>query len=160
MTTPKAKLVSDVIATPAVTAAAQAQPRSIVLIGTANSVLQEATILIRQGYTPSEEYLIEVFPHSGTIQMYLIPGTPDQFYIDAAAKTTAVAAEREHAAYMVDVEKAAARQIETAKRAETQAQIDALVAKQAEELKALQATVAAAAAGQAEAVAALAAKLN
>ena len=161
MSVKSAKVVtSEIVGTPAQAVPTQVQPKAITLIGNSMAIMQQCAVLIRAGYYPQPDTVVEFFGHSGTMQIVLVPGTPAQHFIDAAATSTAEAAEREHAVYLRDVEQAAARMIEAAKRAETQAQIDSLVAKQKEELRALEATVAEAAAGQAAAVAELAAKLK
>ena len=143
MTTSKTKLSTDIITeAPAVPAPAPAtpakiQPRSIVLFGTGIKVLQELTVLARQGWTPDVNMPPMVFGAAGTMQIIMIPGTPEQHYLDAAAVALAEAAQREQGQYERDVAAEAERRIEAKKVAEKLAQREALISAQREALAAL-----------------------
>jgi hypothetical protein len=143
MTTNKLKVSNDIIApapaTPAATAPAQIQPRSLVLIGIGINVLQEATVLIRQGWMPDVNMPPMVFGAAGTMQIIMVPGTPEQHFVNAAAVTLTEAAQREQGQYEKDVAAEAERRIEAKAVAEKLAQREALIAAQREALAALEA---------------------
>jgi hypothetical protein len=139
----KAKLVSDIIATaPAVATAAQAQPRSLTLIGTGIHVLQQASVLIRMGWMADPDMPPIVFGAAGTMQLHLVVGTPSQEYVNAAALVVAEAADIERAAYLRDVEEAAKRQIAHAAKLEADRKREAILAEHRQKLADLEASLA------------------
>jgi hypothetical protein len=140
MTTQKSKVSNEIITAAAPTPAAplQVQPRSIVLIGTGISVLQELTVLARQGWKPDENMPPQVFGAAGTMQVFMIPGTPDERFTNAAAITLSEAAQREQAQYDRDVERAATRQLEAKARAVAEAKRAAMIEEQMAALAALE----------------------
>lgn len=125
-------------------ASAQVQPRAITLIGTSISVMQQCAVLIRAGYYPQPDMPLEFFGAAGTMQIVLVPGTPEAHYANAAAVALSEAADREHGAYLRDVEAAAKRQIADAAKQEADRQRAALVAENLEKIAALEAAIAAA----------------
>lgn len=137
------KLVSNkIINTDVPAAPAQVQPRAITLIGTGIHVLQQATVLIRQGWMTDPNMPPMVFGNAGTMQLHLIVGTPPQEYVNAAAITVTEAAEREHALYLRDVEEAAKRQNALAAKMEADRQREALLTEQRQKLADLEASFA------------------
>jgi hypothetical protein len=124
-------------------ASAQVQPRAITLIGTTISVMQQVAILVRAGYYPDPQMPLEFFGAMGTMQIVLVPGTPEAHYANAAAVALSEAADREHAVYLKDVEAAAKRQIADAAKLEVERQRAALVAENREKIAALEASIAA-----------------
>lgn len=123
---------------------ASVQPRAITLIGPTIGVMQQVAVLCRQGYFPDPNMPLEFFGAMGTMQVILVPGTPDDHYVNAAAVATTEAAEREHAEYLRHVEEAATRQIAQAARIEAEAKRAALIAEQQVALAALEKEMAAA----------------
>lgn len=146
MTSKTAKLAADTIIAEAQAPAAPAacQPRSITLIGTTINTMQQAAVLIRQGYYPNPEMPIEFFGHMGTMQIHLIPGTPAQEFVNAASVSTAEAAEIEQAQFRKAVEAEAKRQIKESADAALAAKKAALLADQKRQLAALESEIAAA----------------
>lgn len=140
MTTKPAKLAADTII-PTAPATTNSQPRSITLIGTAINMMQQATVLIRQGWMPDPNMPIEVFGHAGTMQIHLIPGTPAQEFLNAAAVTTAEAAEVEQAQFRKAVEAEAKRQIAQAAEAELAVKRAAVVAEHQAAMRQLEAQI-------------------
>jgi hypothetical protein len=121
---------------------AQLQPRAITLIGTGIHVLQQATVLIRQGWMPDPNMPPLVFGAAGTMQIHLIVGTPAQEYVNAAAVLVAEAADIEHAQFLKAVEVEAKRQIASAAKQEADRQREALLAEQRQKLADLEASFA------------------
>jgi hypothetical protein len=124
-------------------ASAQLQPRAITLIGTGIHVMQEAAVLIRQGWYPDPNMPVQVFGAAGTMQMHLIVGTPEQAYVNAAAATVTEAADIEHAQFVKAVESEAKRQIAHAAKLEADRKRAELVAEQRKQIDALEASIAA-----------------
>lgn len=120
----------------------QPQPRVITLIGNTISIMQQVTVLARAGYFPDPNMPVEFFGPSGTMQIILLPGTPDAHYANAAAVALEEAAQREQAQWDRAVEEAAKRQIEAAVRVEIEAKRAALIAEQRAALAALEAELA------------------
>lgn len=118
-------------------------PRAITLIGPTISVMQQSTVLIRQGYFPDPNMPVEFFGAMGTMQIILIPGTPEAHYVNAAAVAMTEAADREQAQYLRDVEAAATRQIAQGIKAEAEAKRAALIIEQQAVLAALEKEMAA-----------------
>lgn len=127
-------------------APAPVQPRAITLIGPCISIMQQVAVLVRAGYYPEPNMPVEFFGAMGTMQIILIPGTPEAHYVNAAAVAMTEAADREEAQYLRDVEAAATRQIAQAVKAEAEAKRAALIAEQQAVLAALEKEMAAVAA--------------
>lgn len=135
------KLAVDVaVPVPATPAQAQLQPRAITLIGAGIHVLQQAAVLIRQGWYPDPAMPPLVFGAAGTMQLHLIVGTPDQEYVNAAAVVVAEAADIEHAHFLKAVEAEAKRQIAAAAKQDADRQREALRAEQRQKLADLEAS--------------------
>lgn len=136
------KLAVDTII-PAEAPATAAKPYMLQVFGSITIAMQQAAVLIRQGYVPCIDTPIQIFGEAGTIFMTLVLGNPDKAFIELAAVTTADAIALEQAKYQRDVEEAAARQIEAAKQADKEAKRAALIAEQRKQLAALEAEIAA-----------------
>lgn len=135
----KAKLVPDVIATPAAPAHV-AKPSTITVFGPTTLALQEIAAHVRNGYVPDINSAAEIFSAAGTISVVLVLGNPDQAFIERAAVTAADAVAMEQARFNRLVEEAAARQVEAAAKAEKEAKRAKLIAEQRAALAALEAS--------------------
>lgn len=131
---------------------AQVQPKAITLIGNTISIMQQVAVLCRAGYYPQPDMPLEFFGHAGTMQIVLVPGTPDAHFINAAAVALTEAADREQGVFERAVEEAAKRQIAAAAKAEADAKRAAMIAEQKAQLVALEKQLAAEAAAEGAAV--------
>ena len=135
----KLKSVStEIVCTPAQAVTTQVQPKAITLIGNSMATMQQVAVLCRAGYYPQPDTVVEFFGHSGTMQIVLVPGTPDAHYTNAAAIALTEAAQREQGVFERAVVAEATRQIEAKARAEADAKRAAMIAAQKAQLVALE----------------------
>lgn len=124
------------------------KPYMVQVFGPTTLAMQEVAVHIRAGYTPCIHTPIEIFPAAGTISLTLVLGSPEQAFVEAAARTSADAVAIEQARYNRDVEQAAERMIEAKARAVAEAKRAAMIAEQKAALLALEEKLAAEAAAE------------
>ena len=132
MTNKTATLTTDlpvIEATPA-----PARPESMELIGTMLPTLHKVAAAIRIGYIPTD---LQVFGHTGQIQVTLELGNPDLSFVEAVHTDMAEAVERERIQNEQAIEAAAIRLIAEREKAAKQAEIAAAISEQEKTLRAL-----------------------
>ena len=123
-----------------------AKPAEIEIVGQINSVLAEASVLIRLGFRFCPIRTPEIFGVSGNIFVVLVQGDPEQVYVDNAAKAMDAASSLESHKKLDAEARAAAAEKEMAERAAKEAAravIEAQISSQQESLRQLQASLAA-----------------
>ena len=131
-TTPAAAVTNEVIAVEATPT--PARPASMVLIGTMLPTLHKVAAAIRIGYIPAD---MQVFGHTGQIQVTLEIGNPDLSFVEAVHTDMAEAVESERIRNEKAIEEAAIRLIAEREKATKQAEIAAAIAEQEKTLRAL-----------------------
>lgn len=97
--------------------AAPSKPFSIQLIGPSYPIFQELCAHVRNGYVVNKDAPVEMFPNGNTM-IWLHLGNPDEVAIAQAKESNDLHVAKEEAAYRKDVEEAAKRLVEQAKREE------------------------------------------
>jgi hypothetical protein len=123
---------------------AAARPYAVNIFGPTTHVLQQVSVLCRQGYIVDANSTVEIFAAAGTMSLVMVLGDAEQTYVAAAAVSVGDAAALQEAKYRRDVEQAAARQIKEAAEAELAAKKAALLAEQKRQLAELESEIAAA----------------
>ena len=121
-------------------------PAEVEMVGQIHSVLAEASVLIRLGYRFCPIRTPEVFGPSGTIFVVLVPGDPEQAFVDSAVKAMEAALSLESHKKLDAEARAAAAEKEMAEQAAKEAArvvIEAQISSQQESLRQLQASLAA-----------------
>jgi hypothetical protein len=106
----------------------------MVLIGTMLPTLHKVAAAIRIGYVPAD---VQVFGHTGQIQVTLELGNPDLSFVEAVQADMADAMERERIHNEQAIEQAAIRLIAERERAAKQAEIAAEIEAAEKTLRAL-----------------------
>jgi hypothetical protein len=107
--------------------AAPSKPFSIQLIGPAYPIFQELCAHVRNGYVVNKDAPVELF-QNGNAMIWLHLGNPDEVAIAQAKESTDLHVAKEEAQYRKDVEEAAKRQLEQAKREALEKQVADAVA--------------------------------
>lgn len=123
-----------------------AKPAEIEMVGQIHSVLAEASVLIRMGFKFCPVRTPQIFGVSGSIFVVLVPGDPEQEYVDSAVKAMDAALSLENHKKLDDEARIATADKELAERAAKEtarAVIEAQISSQQESLRQLQASLAA-----------------
>lgn len=125
------------------TAPIEYKPQSLHLVGPAMTVMSQAVVHIRQGYTLNTDAPLELFGGTGNMSIVLKLGDPELQFVQAAKTATDEAMQRQQAQMERDIEAAAAQLVADRERAAARAVMQAQIAAQEATLAALKAAAAA-----------------
>jgi hypothetical protein len=107
LVTPEVVVASSVLKSTPAQESIKEMPRAIELVGSAYSVLSQASVLIRAGFVFDANYAPMMLPLTGQLVVQLTPGNPDPAAIEAANEAFNCALSREQFEKM-DADKRAA----------------------------------------------------